>query len=370
MPNNFKLCVVKKNNLTMKDGKINIIFPEELININGITDDIKDLAKLDAITREYIGSKYAINDFIKKGLTDCRPEACILVIVYKKDKNLAVLEPLYKELYHTKQKKTVYDQVLDFAHDMEEALIYCFPYLGKNINIDIYYDKVKSCFKKYKWLTKPEIIKFFRESFTKGKQFVDTELTEDIKKRAETDKQMKSYVEKVKQDKAYLSLIDNFANNALDENGNVKDDVDAMEKEYYNALLIGFYRKFVTDRGNFNYVKVREFYREYYNYFIGPYLIIPDELNSTLDSLSTIASNNTATVEPAKPLAAFDTQKPDYSYTSSTGLSKMTIEEAHQLRDDYFPDEQKMNNKYDITIAYNDDGTFVNNDDEEYRHIK
>ena len=362
MPN-FKLRIVKKKNLTMNNNKINIIFPEELIKINGIPDETPDLKELDTITREYFSSKYAIKDFVSKGLVDCDPNNCILAIVYNKNHTLEVLEPLYKELYHNKQNKTIYEQILTFAHDMEEALIYCFPYLSKRINVNIYYDRVKSCFRKYKWLTKPDVIDFFRESFVKGKQFVNVEITEDMKEQTKTDKRMKFYVEKIEGDKGYLSIIDSFKNNALDEYGNVKNDVDQLEKEYYDALLIGFYRKFVTGKGNFNYLKVREFYREYYNYFIGPNLKIPKEIQQELnsDSLSVVATTNTPKIEPTKPR-----QDLDYSYVSSSGLSKMTIEEAHQTRDNYFPDEHKN----DVTIALNDDGTFVDYDDDEYRHIK
>ena len=196
-----------------------------------------------------------------------------------------------------------------------------------------------------------------------------------MEEQAKTDKQMKFYIDKIKNDSVYLSFMDNFLNNALDEKGNLKEDVGLMLKEYYDALMVGFYRTFETTTGRFNYFKFREFYREYYNHFIGPKLIIPDELQQKLDSLSTIAINNTAKPQPvqqpvqpqpAKSPVAFRIQKPDYSYASSNGLSKMTIEEAHQLRDEYFPDEHKN----DATIAYNPDGTFVTNDDEEYRHIK
>ena len=359
MPN-FKLYVAK-------DGK--------LLKINSITDQILDLQRIDNITRAYVNETAAINDFKKKGYIDYDTDGGKLVITYNQDGQALPLDPLFKELYHTRETGTIYDQILEFAKDMQDAYDKCTVYAGKDTRS--YFDKINARFKKYRWLTKPNFIDFVRERFTESKSncFADVEITEEMEAQKETDPRMKFYIEKIKQDRIYLNFIDRFKNDALDENGYIipnKDDIPELLTDYYNALLIGFHRLFVTRSGNFNYSKFRVFYKKYYDHFIGPKLVVEEKPSKvafrtiqTDSGYKYVLENNQSPVLRPRPI------KNNMSIENvSRGISHYTIEEAHLLNDEYFPDEQKMNNICDSHLAYNEDGTFVDKEDEAYKHIR
>ena len=56
-----------------------------------------------------------------------------------------------------------------------------------------------------------------------------------------------------------------------------------LYENFYCALFSMFYKLFYTSSGNISDKETREFYRKYYNKFIGPYVQIDDDQYSLND---------------------------------------------------------------------------------------
>lgn len=113
-----------------------------------------------------------------------------------------------------------------------------------------------------------------------------------------------------------------------------------LENNYYQAILEGFHRIFYsrnkkTNEYSFSYPGARRFYTEYYNKLIAT----PEE------------------VKKEEPVVQTSNVKEDNSrYLNSDGsVTQMYIEEAMNLRSDYFPDEHKN----DETIKRDEDGNYL-----------
>ena len=280
------------NLYAIKDGN--------LLNINDITYELKDLKEIDKLTREYRNAQELLEQLSDEGRMLFKPPFGGVKILYASKGQILEIEPLFKESVSNNEKKDVYTQTLDFARAIGQMYDLCVKRIGRGFTVN--YKRVREFLENIEILKDPEFNGFLSIVFSTIGVFGFT-------------KNGKMPFEK------YLNYIDDFYNTYNPNTGSV----DSPNKEkiidnYYYAVLLGFYRKFYND-GNFNYRGFRDYYCTYYNTF---YLSNERNKNDVDDN---------------------------------DGV-KRTIEEVYE--DDYFPDERKN----DTSIMRDENGKYYFSDDD------
>ena len=318
-----------------------------------------ELKELDALTRKYYGRKELIGGLTVKRQIPLGLDGSWNVKIMKgiKNKKTSKLTPIYKEKYVSKKGDPIYDQIFSFAtkigaifekYAKKENNHYIIP---SNSREDVAYE-----LRKIEGLRYPEFYNFTREYFINNIY---------ISKNNYSDTNDGVYNTRIKLDFSGITVYNNFYN---------KKDAIQVNKEiaidFYNDLLYGFHKIFYKSDKPFDqdYSGIREYYKAYYYKFIAPQ--IKDQKDEFFEDAVQLTFDDIMSAKKEPVVEEHVSYVPDYKYVSDDGISHVTMEEAHSLYDEFYPDEFKSNNTFNPTIALNQDGTFVDYDDEEYRHIK
>lgn len=284
---NYNLYAIKEGNL---------------VNISDVTYDIKELREIDRLTRKYRNEQELLEYFSNEGRMLFKPPFDGVKILYAQGGKMNPIDPLFKESVSNNGEKDVYTQTLEFAEVIGQIYSLCVRHIGKGFTTN--YKRIREFLEKSNTLKNPEFNIFMRNIFSTPGVF------------GCINKDGKMPFEK------YLKYIDTFYE-LYDPN---TDSIDSPYKEkildnYYNAILLGFYKKFYKD-DNFNYRGFRDYYCTYYETYY---------LNNENNKNISLADDN-------------------------NGVSR-TIEEVYE--DDYFPDERRNDN----SIMRDEDGGYYFKED-------
>ena len=144
------------NLYAIKDGN--------LLNINDITYELKDLKEIDKLTREYSNAQELLEHLSDEGRMLFKPPFDGVKILYASKGKILEIEPLFKESVSNNEKRDVYTQTLDFARAIGKMYDLCVKRIGRGFTVN--YKSVREFLKNIEILKDPEFNGFLSIVFS------------------------------------------------------------------------------------------------------------------------------------------------------------------------------------------------------------